>query len=376
MKLQKLKKLTLTAVVLMSTVLLASCSIGSKSSSSSSSKYTTTGTSTGDYQGVIQNGHYKVSKARGVNVNQNENSYNLQSFESGLTDVSKRVFSTKNYVFQEGQYLNTSTIENWLGRKTKDNPEGLNAAQGSKSNPNPEYIQQIEEQDYMQQSGDSLKLKGITIGIGVNSVYYYQKKTDGPTYEKKLSNSDIEQQGKLAAEKILKRLRKKSALKNVPIVIALYKQAPNDSLVGGSFFAYSKNNGNSISSWKKLSYSTKVLPTASDATSTNSDNQTDDDSFSNFKTQIQNFFPNLSGVTAQAQYHNGTLSGMHITVTTQFYSQSEVHSFTQYIARAAKKYLPNGIPIDIKIQSSSSMQAVVYRDSGSDTFRTHVFDSY
>lgn len=375
MKLQKLKKLTLTTVVLLSTVLLASCSIGKKSSSSSS-KITTTGTSSGQYQGVIQNGHYKVSKARGVNINQNDNSYNLKSFETGLTEVSKKVFSTKNYIFQEGQYLSTDTIENWLGRKTKSNPTGLNAAQGKKSNPNPEYIQQIEEQDFMVQNGNSLTLKGMTIGIGINSVYYYQKTTDGPTYQKKLSDAEIQRQGKIAAQKILKRLRKKSALKDIPIVIALYKQAPNDSLVGGSFFAYSKSSGSTIGNWKKLNYSTKVLPKASDATSTNSDNETDNTSFTNFKSQIQSFFPNLSGVTAQAQYKNGTLSGMHITVTTQFYSQSEVQSFTQYIARAAKKYLPNGIPIDIKIQSSSEMQAVVYRDSGSDTFRTHVFESY
>ncbi|MFR0591654.1 CamS family sex pheromone protein [Limosilactobacillus mucosae] len=375
MKLQKLKKLTLTTVVLLSTVLLASCSIGKKSSSSSS-KITTTGTSSGQYQGVIQNGHYKVSKARGVNINQNDNSYNLKSFENGLTEVSKKVFSTKNYIFQEGQYLSTDTIENWLGRKTKSNPTGLNAAQGKKSNPNSEYIQQIEEQDFMVQNGNSLTLKGMTIGIGINSVYYYQKTTNGPTYQKKLSDAEIQRQGKIAAQKILKRLRKKSALKDIPIVIALYKQAPNDSLVGGSFFAYSKSSGSTIGSWKKLNYSTKVLPKASDATSTNSDNETDNTSFTNFKSQIQSFFPNLSGVTAQAQYKNGTLSGMHITVTTQFYSQSEVQSFTQYIARAAKKYLPNGIPIDIKIQSSSEMQAVVYRDSGSDTFRTHVFESY
>ena len=87
-------------------------------------------------------------------------------------------------------------------------------------------------------------------------------------------------------------------------------------------------------------------------------------------------FPNLSGVTAQAQYNGSSLTGMHITITTQFYSQTEITSFTQYIARAARKYLPSGIPIDIKIQSSSEMQAVVYRNSGSDKFQSHVFDSY
>ncbi|MCQ5134255.1 CamS family sex pheromone protein, partial [Coprococcus eutactus] len=108
--------------------------------------------------------------ARGVNINQNDNSYNLKSFETGLTEVSIKVFSTKSYIFQEGQYLSTDTIENWLGRKTKSNPTGLNAAQGKKSDPNPEYVQQIEEQDFMQQNGNSLTLKGITIGIGINSV--------------------------------------------------------------------------------------------------------------------------------------------------------------------------------------------------------------
>lgn len=367
----KLKKLTTAAVIVMSTFVLAACG-----SSKSSKNYTTTGNSSGAYQGVIKNGHYKTSKARGVNVSQNDNQYNLKSFENGLTEVSKLVFSPKSYIFQEGQYLNTSTVESWLGRKTKSNPNGLNPAQGKKSDPNPEYIQQIEEQDYMTENGNSMKLKGIVIGIGINSEYNYKKKTDGPSYTKKISDAEVQRQGKIAAAKVLKRMRKNSKVGNVPIVIALYKQAPDDSLVGGSFFAYSKNRGNSISSWHKLNYKTMVLPKASATNSTTSANQTDSDSFSNFKSQIQSFFPNLSGVTAQAQYKNGQLNGMHITVTTQFYSQSEITSFTQYIARAAKKYLPNGIPIDIRIQSDSEMQAIVYRDSGSDTFRTHVLTSY
>lgn len=357
----------------MSTMVLASCGFGHNSSSKN---YSTTGSGSGNYQGVIQNGHYKTSKARGVNVGQNDNQYNLKSFENGLTQVSKQVFSTKSYIFQEGQYLNTSTVENWLGRKTKSNPTGLNPAKGKASDPNPIYIQQLEEQDYMQESGNSMKLKGITIGIGINSEYNYQKKTDGPYYTKKISDSEVRRQGEIAAQKVLQRLRKKSGVGNVPIVIALYKQAPDDSLVGGSFFAYSKNNGNEIGTWHKLNYKTMVLPKASATNSTTSATQTDSDSFSNFKSQIQSFFPNLSGVTAQAQYKNNQLSGMHITVTTQFYSQSEITSFTQYIARAAKRYLPSGIPIDIKIQSDSEMQALVYRDSGSDTFHTHILTSY
>lgn len=257
---RKAKKIAVSAAVLMCTVLLASCGFGGKSSSKN---YSTTGSSNGTYQGVIKNGRYRTSKARGINVSQNDNQYNLKSFESGLTQVSKRVFSTKSYIFQEGQYLSSGTIENWLGRKTKSNPEGLNPAQGKKSNPNPVYIQQIEEQDYMQESGNSMKLRGITIGIGINSEYNYQTKTGGPTLTKKISDSEVRRQGEIAAQKVLQRVRKKSGVGNVPIVIALYKQAPDDSLIGGTFFAYSKNSGNTISSWRKLNYKNVVLPKAS-----------------------------------------------------------------------------------------------------------------
>lgn len=354
----------------MTVMALSACGRNSKGN------YSTTGSSAGNYQGVIKKGRYRTSKARGVNVSQNNNQYNLKSFESGLTTVSKRVFSTKNYIFQEGQYLDTDTVTNWLGRKTKDNPEGLNPTRGKKSNPNPEYIQQIEEQDYMTESGNKLKLKGMTIGIGINSEYSYKKKEDGPSYTKKISNAEVERQGKIAAQKVLKRLRARKDLQNIPIVIALYKQAPDDSLVGGTFFAYSNNKGDSISDWHALHYRNEVLPKAGGTTSENQDDTSNSSSFSNFKSQVQSFFPNLSGVTAQAQYNGSSMVGMHITITTQFYSQSEITSFTQYITRAARRYLPSGIPIDIKIQSDSNVQAVVFRNSGSDKFQSHVFDSY
>ena len=64
-----------------------------------------------DYQGIIEDGEYKTSKSRGVGISQNsDNLLNLKSFEAGLTTISKDHFSTKSYIFQEGQYLNKATI--------------------------------------------------------------------------------------------------------------------------------------------------------------------------------------------------------------------------------------------------------------------------
>ncbi len=84
----------------------------------------------------------------------------------------------------------------------------------------------------MQKLGNSLKLKGVTIGLAMNTVDYYQKKQYGAEYETKISDAEIKEQSTRIAKEVLQRLRKKDEFKNIPIVIAVYKQASNDSLTG------------------------------------------------------------------------------------------------------------------------------------------------
>jgi len=384
-----LKKSLLGIAVVFSAVVLASCgSSSNKSSSSSSSSKTTTSSKSGSYQvtgqtndseyaGVIKNGKYLTSKSRGVTANQDSNLMNLKSFETGLQDISKTQFSTTKYVFQEGQYLSKSTVENWLGRKTKSNTTGLNPASNGSTEPtkrNPIYLQSIEEQDYMQKSGSNLKLSGVTIGLAMNSVDYYRKTTYGAQYETDISDATLEKEGKAMAKEVLARLRKRAALKNVPIVIALYKQASNDSLIGGHYVTYSVSNGDSIKKWKALDIQNVVFPLKTGETAPNTN---DADAFSNFKSEVESFFPNLSGVTAQAQYKNGSLQGMNVSITTQFYSETEIKSFTQFLADQAEKYLPSGVKTDITVSSTTDgVQSFLSRKSSGKSFTTHVFGSY
>ena len=98
--------------------------------------------------------------------------------------------------------------------------------------------------------------------------------------------------------------------------------------------------------------------------------------FDNFTTNVENFFPTLAGVTAQAHYSDNALTGLNITINTQFYGATELNSFTQYVANAASKYLPSGVKIEITIQSTQGIQAFVSRESSSKDFYTHVFGSY
>ena len=180
------KKLLVLTSLFASTAMLGACgNLGKATSGGGASQavtskkkgYQTTGqTDTDYYQGIIKDGRYLTNKARGVGVYQNsDNMLNLKSFEAGLTNLSKEQFPTKSYVFREGQILSKDTVENWLDRKTKDNPDGLNPEDNGKKEAdkrNPIYVQQIEEQDYMQEKDGKLSLAGVTIGIGMNQKDY------------------------------------------------------------------------------------------------------------------------------------------------------------------------------------------------------------
>ena len=70
------------------------------------------------------------------------------------------------------------------------------------------------------------------------------------------------------------------------------------------------------------------------------------------------------------------MQGMSVTITTQFYSETEINSFTQFVSTQAEKYLPSGVNIDITIRSSDDVQSFLSRSSKDKTFSSHVFTSY
>lgn len=379
----KSKKISLMLSTLAISLVLAACgNIGGPSGGTStvnkgSGVQTTGQVSKDEYAGVIKDGHYVTSNARGLTSNTMNSNFNLTSFEGGLLDISKEFYDPSNYVFQEGQYLHSGTIRDLLGRKSKKNPDGLNPKDnGKKDNDRmPLYVQAIEEQDFMQKNGNDLNLKGITIGVAMNTVDYYQKEAYGATFEQKIKSSDMKEYGKKVADLIVKHLRKtKGITEELPIVVAMYAQAPTDSLTGGSFYASTQTKTNSIDDWKNLAIANKVFPLINGSSKDFANNE--NKGFQNFKSQIENFFPTISDVTAQAKYVDKKIQGERVTITTQFYGQTEIISFTNFVAQVAPKFLPSGVPVEITINSANGIQAFLSRDSEDRNFKTHVFTSY
>ena len=60
---------------------------------------------------------FKESQARGLLQDNMANSYNGEDFESGLLELSKEVFPTNKYLYQDGQYLDKKTINAYLDPK-------------------------------------------------------------------------------------------------------------------------------------------------------------------------------------------------------------------------------------------------------------------
>ncbi|MDR3240558.1 MAG: CamS family sex pheromone protein [Lactobacillaceae bacterium] len=342
---------------------------------------TLTGTASSDqYKSVIKDGNYLVAKARGVTASQNDNQFNTESFENGLLNISKEHFSPKSFIFQEGQYLTADTAQEWLNRKSADNEEGLNPEDNGKTDGgrNPIYLQSIEEQDFMTQDGSDLKLQGIVLGLAMNTVDTYQKEQYGASFTQKIDDATRIAKGKELAAEIVKRYRKMTGVGNdIPIIVATYAQAPDDSLAGGNFYSWSESkSGDALSGWNELKYTNVVLPMQANTADSKSVATNLNKDFVDFQNTIQGFFPNLSYVTAQAEYNGDNLMGMNVDVTTQFYSQTEIISFANYLAQTAPSFLPANVPVQIRISTVTGIQALLVQKTNSKTYDVIEMGSY
>lgn len=342
-------------------------STSSSSSSPSSVQVINQNNQQGEYRSVISNGNYLTSSARGMTVT-TESNFNAQSFELSLNELSKRFFSTRRYIFQEGQYLSSDLLSSWLDRYSNSNRSGLNPPDNGRTDDsrNPYYLQSIEENDFMNQvNGTKLNLEGMTIGLAMNRIDHYTRALGGPEYTQNISRAEMIAQGRTVAAKVLRRLRSMNQIpKDLPILIVMYENAPEDSLAGGAPYAYYlSKSGNTVGKWTNVDFQNVVFPkTDTDRSSIGTQDNTN---FVNFKNEIQNFFPNISYATAQAHYENGSLNGLNININTSFYSVSEIKAFATYIAETAPKYFNNSIPIRISLSASNQLMAVITKDSNS-----------
>lgn len=331
---------------------------------------------------------YKESASRGLVVSNIHTKYDMKEVETGLMRLSQNEFNTDDYYFQEGQYLSDEMVRYWLAREnqtTDKGPEykGLNPssldANGKELDPTkkaeeaPVYLAHLVEQNYLTKSGeDKVKLGGISIGLALNSIYYYQKEQYGEYYEKKIDDAKLEKIGKEMAQEVVNRLRQRPELADVPIVIGLFKQKARNAIVPGTYFAYSVAEANSskLGEWNKINEQFVTLPMSSPEENYRELNK----KFQSFKQDIDEYFSNFTSVIGEAFYQENQLTGLEIEVPIQFYGTAEIIGFTQYLTGIMLKRLPNDVQITVSITSSNGAEALIKKEANEEEPFVHIYE--
>jgi protein involved in sex pheromone biosynthesis len=320
---------------------------------------------------------FKPSGARGEVVEDLNTRLDVDEFETGLMRVAQERFSPEDYLFQEGQYLDKETVKSWLQRQKGKENVGLNppiSGKGTneeKNKKSPIYLASILEHDYLTKiSDDKVKLGGVVIGLALNSVHYYETE-EGYPREVKIKDDVIEREGKRIAAEVLSRLRNMKGLKEVPITIALYKQAPRSSVIPGHFFAVTHvdEGSSTIDDWEAIKEEYYLFP--SDEAEEN--HRDDWLKFNNFKSDIEEFFPNYTGVVGKGLYVNDQLQQLTINITMPFYGKAEVIGFTQYVTGLVMEKFPDYINVSIYITSTVGPESVIVRKAKADQPFVHIY---
>jgi protein involved in sex pheromone biosynthesis len=327
---------------------------------------------------------YDTSKTRGVVVNDLGSRYDINEIENGLLRVAQNRFSTNEYFFKEGQFLTKKMVDSWLQRKftseqldekgLKESENlGLNPVQ-TKGEDAPIYLAHIVEHNYLMKKKDDNKvtLGGVVIALSLNSVNYETNLSNGTRTVKNISNEVLKDQGAKMAGEVLKRMRENEDLQNVPIMIALYKQAPKQQVVPGEFFAYTtvQAGASTIENWEGVDEEYYIFPSPQAAENHPNDNKV----FHELKKEIENYFPVFTGVTGEALYQNQKLTELNLEVALTFNGKTETIGFAQYLSNLIGKNAPESWEVELLIKSSYGPEALVVKKKGSKETYMHIYE--
>jgi protein involved in sex pheromone biosynthesis len=328
---------------------------------------------------------FEPGEARGLVVNNINTRYDLNEFEMGLMRIAQNTFDTDKYLFREGKEIKEKTVRLWLNRKfTKEQLKaeklkeadniGLNPVDTGKNGEpsSPIYLAHILEHDYLiKNEKGNVTLGGVSIGLALNSVYYYKKTADGDTFEQKLPQSEMVNEGKKMATEVVKRMRNIKALKDVPITIALFEQESKSSVVPGNFVTYSTADKGSaaLNSWEKVDEKYFLFP-SSEAQEQHRDDVT---AFLNFKQDVEEYFPNYNGVIGRAFYIGDQLQDLNINIPIQFYGKTEGIGFTQYVTGLVMEHFPKYLSVSVSVTSVDGPEALIVRKANETEPFVHIY---
>lgn len=333
------------------------------------------------YQSVIP---YELSPSRGLTSSNMVSTYNIESFEAGLLEHSKEVFSVDDYYFREGQvftndivrgYLSRSFSESEIDAMSDEERESRGAFSNMGLNPSvqgetdeaviaentPRYLSHILEQNYMvQNEEDEFELRGMTIGLALNSEHLYRRENSSSVQSVAINESDSIDFAEGAIVEILERLRANEMYDDVDILFAVYIQSGRYDIVPGKFVmtAFSPGGTDDIESFDSVEEEYELLPSTGETVVSDAINA----EYRNFNTRLTEYFDNFSQTIGLARFRDNQFDQLNIEIPIDYTSRSEVVAMAQHV----KDILLNsfdGVEIEVLISSAHETYAVITKDS-------------
>ena len=336
------------------------------------------------YQSVLP---YELSPARGLTSSNMVSTYNMEAFEKGLFEQSKRFFPTNEYVFREGQIMSEKMTREYLKRQyTKEQIDemdeatlkrtgafsnlGLNPSNNGEEDPEklaenaPLYLSHILEQDYLKidEEGNQT-FEGITFGLAMNSEYLYQKEQYGTTYQKDLDLEVVQKEGEDMAREILERLRENSDYVDKKVVFAIFIQSKGTDIIPGNFVSYAvvEPGVKEIPKFETIDEQNVLLPSNNESVPEEVNSE-----YRAFNRELESYFKSFSTSVGRGVIRDGKLDELSIEIPFEYESRGEMVGLSQFVYELVEKHF-KGTKVQAKIQDKSKVYSIITSDGEENT---------
>lgn len=326
---------------------------------------------------------YRLSQSRGVTTNQVANRLDIRTLEMDLRRLAVDVFDPDQHYFQEGQQIGRSELFSWLERESESTPLGLNPSVNyqesdelsikiEEERENPRYLSHILEQNFLARTDEqSVQLAGVALGIAMKSNYRFQTEVGGPFYFEDISHEEMMQEGTRIVEEVVTRMRQKDGLQDIPIMVAIYREAARDGLVPGNFVARTTVQPGSFSpsNWETIDERYVLFP-SSEARGLDPDLSS---VIEDFKSDVQDYFPNYVGVIGEGFYEGGQLRSLSLEIPIEFQGQAEVVGFTQYVYGLVMDSFQQHYDVEVIIRSANRQESLIVRERNDEDAFVYIY---
>src|SRR5699024_9485443 len=233
------------------------------------------------------------------------------------------------------------------------------------------YLSHILEQNYLSEDEvGNLQFDGITIGLAMNSVHYYQTEEYGQTKERALDPEVVREKGEEMAAEILTRIRANEQYADKEIVFAIFIQSGDTDIVPGNFVAEAvvPTGENTIESFSDIETENILLPSDEAAEISQEANS----EYQNFNRDLSSYFDSFTTSVGRGKFNSGTLESLTVEIPIEYNSRSEMIGMSQFVRDLVNEHF-TGTDIEVEIKDKNQVYSVITRQ-GENEANLYIFE--